>query len=370
LAFLVSVAAAAPPIQGLGRAEGLERAGGLYRAGRYPEAAESYASLAKTSSSVDDATAALVHFNHGDALYRLGQYARAREAFERAAVETRDLALSARAAYNTGNTYYREAEAEVTGGHLEQAAQALAQSLAAYRRALELDPTKREAGTNLEVARTLLKGVRDELVKNAELRQIEREILETLRALVPAQGSLIETTRDGRSTPEAIHRGQSAARVRTSGLIERFDAHRERVDLLPGAGAVSGLYRAARAHVRLAESHQGRALRALEDGDRVAAVAPQRGSLDELEVALDMLSPPPRADSSQQGSGGSQEDRGAGQPTGGGVGEEGTPGAEPRDFPDGPSQGDLPRDVLREEGEMRRTRGAETEPRAPVDRDW
>jgi tetratricopeptide (TPR) repeat protein len=78
-----------------------------------------------------------VQFNRGDALYQLGRYEEARQAYHQAAELDRDGELRSKDYYNLGNTFAAMGD---KGG-----------AIAAYRRALVLDPADEEARHNLEV---------------------------------------------------------------------------------------------------------------------------------------------------------------------------------------------------------------------------
>jgi tetratricopeptide (TPR) repeat protein len=378
----VRLASAAPLLVGLlalaaaqvwprGATEPSARADALYDAGTYGEAADEYAKLLEGASRATGERAAEILFDRGDALYRVGDYARARDAFEQAGLRTRVLELESSAAYNMGNCSYREAEASIGKGDLPRAVAALEESIAAYRRSLDLQSGKRQAGTNLEVARTVLKGVRDELAKAGDVQDLQREILETLKKLIPRQEALVASTGGESADATALRDSQEGLRSDTRSLLDRFDLLLERIDKLLGQSASASPHREARRHVESSAGHQGRAVGALAGGDRAAALGPEKSSLEELRKALEILTPPERQDRSQQGNegdNGQAAGAGAAGPPPSGSGEQ---GAQPEQSTGSYGTMERPEDILQEEGDMRRARDAQQGiPRSPVDKDW
>ncbi len=74
-------------------------------------------------------------FGHGASSFQLGDLETAKQSFEHS-LKSSDESLQAKALYNLGNTFYQNQKTE--------------QALAFYRKALELDPTDKEAKFNYE----------------------------------------------------------------------------------------------------------------------------------------------------------------------------------------------------------------------------
>ena len=102
------------------------------QAGKVKEALEQYDQAARELP--DDPG---VHYNRGIALQRLGQGAKAQEAFLRATAAA-DKDLQARSFFNLGNTYFEQ--------------KAYKEAVAAYVRSLQLRPGHRPTQWNLELA--------------------------------------------------------------------------------------------------------------------------------------------------------------------------------------------------------------------------
>ena len=373
------------PAPASGSQEGFRRADALYDAGKYQEATEQYGLVLEgaLSDAAGGERAAQALYNRGSALYRLGEYARARDSFEEAAVKTRHLDVEAKATYSIGNCSYRAAEAAIAGGNLQQAVQNLEQSIAAYRRSLEIRPESRPAAANLEVARIVLKGVRDELAKYGDVQDLQREIVETLRKLVARQGAIAESAADPDVATLALRDGQASLDEDTRGLLGRFDLLIERLARLQGGNQAANPFTEARRHVQSSEGHQRRAVGHLSAGDRDKALPAQASSLEELKTALDILTPPEREDRSEQGQ--SNQETGQGERQGTNAPQ---PGGEPQDQSDR-AQGkgsngsdesgaagntglaERAEDILQGEGDKRRVRDTQLQDSpTPVDKDW
>ncbi len=115
-----------------------EAANGRFAAGDYAGALAAYRDL---QADMPDAPELAV--NSANALHKLGEYPRALPEYGRA-IEGKDPRLRAIAQYDRGNTLFRM-------GRYEDARDA-------YREALRLDPTDRDAKFNLEIVQRLLTG--------------------------------------------------------------------------------------------------------------------------------------------------------------------------------------------------------------------
>ncbi len=103
-----------------------------WQEGRFEEAAQAYGEALTAAGD-----SAQLAFNYGTALLQQGSYAAAVEALGRAAERTQDPALLDRVHYNRGNAFFRL-------GRIPEAA-------AAYRQALAADPQDEDAAYNLRL---------------------------------------------------------------------------------------------------------------------------------------------------------------------------------------------------------------------------
>jgi len=131
--------------------------------------------------------------------FRLEDYAKAREAFDAAALKTKDLPLEARCNYNVGNCAFRQAERQ-KDSDLKKAVEQYQEAVRFYQNALKLDPTLTDAAHNIEVTRLLLKDLLDQLKKQQEEQKKKQEqqqkLAEKLKELVERQKKAAKDSQD------------------------------------------------------------------------------------------------------------------------------------------------------------------------------
>jgi tetratricopeptide (TPR) repeat protein len=161
-----------------------------WAAERYDEALERYA-----EASVDAPESAEILFNQGAVYYRQGDYAKAADAFQEAAIKTRDTRLEAHCKYNLGNTAFGEAERQ-QDSDLQKALEACERSVRHYQEALELRPDMQEAAENIELVRLTMKDLLDRQKQNQEAarqqQQAQQEIQEKLEELIDRQQQALD----------------------------------------------------------------------------------------------------------------------------------------------------------------------------------
>jgi Ca-activated chloride channel family protein len=116
----------------------------LFKQGKFDDAINKYG-----QALVDNPDSPLLNFNMGDANYKAGKYAEAMASYARVRGIGEDSKRAARTAYNIGNAQYRLGAA-AEAKNPQDALKAYALALAAYRRALGADPTDRDAKFNYE----------------------------------------------------------------------------------------------------------------------------------------------------------------------------------------------------------------------------
>ncbi len=136
-----------------------------FERGQYDDAIQRYG-----EALVDDPDSALLNFNMGTAKYKAGKFDDAIASFSRVRASDDAPARLARTAYNLGNTQYRLGAA-LEGQKPQEALQAYAAALVAYRRALGADPSDQDAKFNYE----FVTGKIDDLKKKLEQQQQEQQ---------------------------------------------------------------------------------------------------------------------------------------------------------------------------------------------------
>jgi tetratricopeptide (TPR) repeat protein len=168
----------------------VERGNRALADGKAQEALDTY-----DEASVQMPESDRIQFDRGVALFRLEDYAQAREAFDAAALKTRDLPLEARCKYNLGNCAFREAERQ-KDSDIRKAIEQYENCIRYYQDALKLDPELTDAAHNIEVTRLILKDLLDQLKKQQEEQKKQQEeqqkLVEKLRELVERQKKAVK----------------------------------------------------------------------------------------------------------------------------------------------------------------------------------
>ncbi|MBN1511974.1 MAG: tetratricopeptide repeat protein [Phycisphaerae bacterium] len=167
IAMLV-VMAAAMPARGQTEADARKKVDAsmaALKAGEYEKALEGF-----RDAEVSFPESSELAYNRGVALYRLGDFDEAKEAFA-SALSTRDLALEQKAKFNLGNCAYSQSLQKLTdyAGAIED----LRRAIDYYRDALELDPDDQDARANIETAYLLIKDLLDKKKQEEEKKKQE-----------------------------------------------------------------------------------------------------------------------------------------------------------------------------------------------------
>ena len=126
-----------------------------YEQGDFDEALRLY-----RDAQLEDPHSPLLHFNVGDALFKLADYPGAQREFE-SALATQDPVLRESTLYNMGNTYFQQ--------------QQFAPAVEAYKQALDLGPENLDAKANLELALQQLEQQQQEQQQQQQQQQEQRE---------------------------------------------------------------------------------------------------------------------------------------------------------------------------------------------------
>ncbi len=240
-------------------------------------------------ASVEAPEAPPIYFNKGAAYYMQGDLAKAREMFEQAALKAKDLKLEAASQYNLGNCAFRESERQ-RDSDLQKSLAALEQSIRHYQRALELDPSLKDAAHNIEVARLTMKQVLDEIKKQeeeAQKQQAERERQgERLKELIRQQEQLAQETKaleeNGRGEPEDLKKGLKGLAERQAELRNDTQAFADQMEPSPSAPRASE----AKKHIEQAVTDQDEAREDLNGMKLPEAHSAQEEATAELKKAL------------------------------------------------------------------------------------
>ena len=157
-----------------------------YRSGKYDQSLEYY-----RQASIDQPESPYLYFNQGNVYYQKQDYAKAVDAFEKAALKSKDLRLEARATYNLGNCRFAEGKRQ-EGSDLQKALEAYRKSISHYQKARELDPKLDDAAYNIEIVRLVIKDLLDKIKKQQQKQQKQQqqqqEIAKQLGELIARQG--------------------------------------------------------------------------------------------------------------------------------------------------------------------------------------
>ena len=140
----------------------------LYNNGEFSEALERY-----EEALLDAPDSDIVNFNLGTALYKVEDFTRATEHFQRSLVSDNE-SIEQKASYNLGNAKYKfgisKEETDLPG-----AVELLKQSLRHYEHAMEFDSEDEDAKHNYEFVQKELKRLEEKLQQQKEEQQNQQE---------------------------------------------------------------------------------------------------------------------------------------------------------------------------------------------------
>ncbi len=137
----------------------------LFKQGKYDEAIGKYGELL-----VDDPDSPLLNYNMGAANYKAGKYSEAIASLARVKGSEDDPKRLARVAYNAGNAQYRLGTA-AAAEKPQDALNAYAAALVAYRRALGIDPSDQDAKFNYELVTKAIADLKKKLEEQQQQEQ-------------------------------------------------------------------------------------------------------------------------------------------------------------------------------------------------------
>lgn len=306
-----------------------------------------------------------------------GDYVKAGEMFEQAALKAKNLSLEARSQYNLGNCAFRESERQ-RDSDLQKSLKALEKSISHYQKAVRLDPTLKDAAHNIEIARLTMKQILDEIKKKQEQakKQMEEQQkhADKLKELIEKQERLAKDTKalqdekkekgdsgDLQKDSQVLAESQKDLKNQTEKLTEQMKPPQNKPN--PSVEKSKG-------HLQRAISEQDKAEKKLEEQDLQNAHTAQEKAAEEMKKALGEAGGQ-GGDSPEQKEQGGQEKQNEGQENR--AGQESKPeqqGAEEQQQA-AVQRDERVHDILDEERENRERRqlGVDGGYRA-VDKDW
>jgi len=269
----------------------VKKGNAAYARGKYDDALAAY-----EEATVEVPESPYIHFNKGAAFYRKGDYAKATDLFENAALKSRDTKLEARSKFNLGNCSFREAERQKDSNSKKSLA-SCEQSVRHYQQALELDPELREAAENIEVVRLIMKSILDEIKKQEETakkqQEAQRKAAEKLKELIERQQKA--TDRNKALSKERQQNGDSEnVRDQVGDLAnDQKELGKETSELaanMPQPQQSPSPVDQVRQHLENAGKEQKSAASKLEQNDLQKARPSQEKAVEELKKALEAMS--------------------------------------------------------------------------------
>ncbi len=169
VATLVVLLAALSQVAWLGQSsDPVAKGNRLYDSGKYKDAAQEFG-----QALVDQPDAPVVRYDMAAAQYKAGDYSDAAGTLEKLQAGEGDK-LAARAAYNLGNTYYRVGQ-KAADSDPQTAITSYGQALAAYKRAMGLDPSDKDVKFNHEFVSAKLEELKKKLEEEKKKKEEEQK---------------------------------------------------------------------------------------------------------------------------------------------------------------------------------------------------
>ncbi len=162
----------------------------LYQAGKFADSLKRYqAAAAKAPNSPE------ILYDLGNARYRLNDLAGAAEAYQRAAILSRDPRLTGNSEFNLGDALFRQAEA--AANNPEEAIKKYQDSISHFRAAgAQGQGLQTAAGRNLEIGKRRLQQAEAELEKRRKEQKEREELAKKLGQMAERQEKMANRSRD------------------------------------------------------------------------------------------------------------------------------------------------------------------------------
>ncbi len=282
----------------------VKKGNAAFDAGKYDAALKAY-----DEAAVDAPESPQIHFNIGAVYYQKGDYARAKDAWEKAALTSKDITLEAKADFNLGNCSYQEAKRQ-QDSDLKKAMDACTKSIEYYQQAVDLLQNqktandmslKKEAAENLEMVRLVMKSILDEIAKQEQQAKQQQQAANDIKKLIEKQAELID-----RNQYAADEKKQNGQTPQLNDKMSRLSEDQEQLrketknaaDKLPQPDQQKQALKkpdpakAAKEHLNQAQIQQKEALEKINDGALDDAKKNQENALQELKNALNSMKKP------------------------------------------------------------------------------
>lgn len=298
-------------------------AGVLSDAKAYYEQGDAAAALEQFEKVQErDPNEATLIYNQANCHYKLEEVEQARALLEKVLAQSSDAALLAKAHYNLGNCYFRQAAAQEDPGQLQDVLKTLQEAVKHYRQTLLIDAEDEEARRNIALARGLMAQIVEQLEQQKkEQKQKEEEqenLAEKIRKLLERQKVLIagsEVVQQAEQTvgvdPNLIvsrqgelHSGQSVLQEDTAAVQKEVEGMLTQAqqgsdggnmiitpDAKPGGtgSSAASVYGLVNEEMAAAVDAQGAAVDDLADRIMAVALEDQNEAAQHLQKALDAL---------------------------------------------------------------------------------
>lgn len=163
-----------------------------YSQGKWDEALKAF-----ENASVDAPESPVIDYNKGTVYFKKGEFQKAFEYFQKAALSTKDLKLEARCKFNSGNCAFMESERQ-SDSDLEKSLNECKNAIQHYQDALRIDPEFQDARENIEVVRLVMKSILDEQKKQQEeqkkQKEAQKQLMEKLKKMINNQKQVLKET--------------------------------------------------------------------------------------------------------------------------------------------------------------------------------
>ena len=331
-----------------------------YRQGEYEKAIASYEQAAE-----QDPDSPYAAFNRANAHYRGENFSAAVEAYEQAVRRSLDRGradLEAGGRYNLGNALYRQSE-QLAEQNPRAAIDLLGKAVRSYKDALRLNRGLTDAAHNVEIARRLIRQLREKAEQQQPQQGGEQnqdsgqERKNELQKAADEQKELAERSKQLDEDRQRNRDAESRRRQQEQSeqLADRQEDLRKQTEQMAGDADPQ-----TRQHLENAAERQQQAQEKLEQGRPDQAEEQQRQAAEELQQAADNRRNNPQAGEQKQQQAGQQQQPASAQPS------------EPPPQPENTGrQAMTAADILDKEKRDKRARQALLRARiVPVEKDW